>query len=111
MSKRKTTRNQPLTGEAFDALPAAEKERIYQELDAMTPEQIKAASRPIGAREWARMHQPRKAGRPRRGAGVKVIAVSLEQGVLKRADSYAKKNKLKRSELITQGILSVIGAV
>jgi hypothetical protein len=42
--------------EAFIALPDEEKERIFQELEAMTTEAMLARSRPLNARErrqWA----------------------------------------------------------
>ena len=34
-----------MTGRDFKALPDAEKERIFRELDKLTPEQVKAALR------------------------------------------------------------------
>ena len=40
-----------MTGRDFDALPAAEKERIFQELERGTPEQRRAESRPPNAKE------------------------------------------------------------
>src|SRR6202045_4612587 len=105
MSTTKSKRKK-LTGEAFDALPPAEKERIWRELDSQTADEQLARSKPVSATErqaWQRVKK--KMGRPKLGAnGVKVIAVSLEKELLKRADAYAKRNKLKRSELITKGI-------
>jgi hypothetical protein len=44
-----------MTGEQFDALPDAEKERIYREIDSMSPEQWRAESRPPNAAERARL--------------------------------------------------------
>ena len=56
---------------AFEALPDAEKERIWREIDSLTSQQIAEKSRPLNAEErelWKKFK--RKAGRPRIGKGV-----------------------------------------
>ena len=48
--------------DTFIALPDAEKERIYQQLDAETPAQRLARSRPLNAaerRQWRGASRPR----------------------------------------------------
>ena len=40
-----------LTASSFIALPDQEKERIYQELDSMTEEQVQAEFKPLNAKE------------------------------------------------------------
>jgi hypothetical protein len=40
-----------MTGEDFNALTDAEKERIWQEIDRMTPEELAAQSRPLNKQE------------------------------------------------------------
>ena len=49
-----------MTGEEFDALPDSEKERIWQEIDRMTPEELLAQSRPLTKKERARWERARK---------------------------------------------------
>ena len=49
-----------------------------------------------------------KRGRPRRGLGAKVISVTVEQGLLRRADKLAKKLKLSRAKLIERGLRDVL---
>jgi hypothetical protein len=49
-----------------------------------------------------------KRGRPEIGEGSTVVPVSIERGLLKKADAYAKQHHLKRSQLIAQGIRLVI---
>ena len=44
----------------------------------------------------------RKAGRPMIGQGAKVVAVTLEQGLLKRVDTYARQHGMKRAEMISR---------
>lgn len=53
----------------------------------------------------------KKGGRPKLGAhGVKVISLSVELDLLKRADAYAKKHGLKRAELVTQALNTLLPA-
>jgi len=101
MDKRKAQTNE-LTGRAFDALPAAEKQRIFNELERGTPERRRADSTAPTAAEQARLNRVhKKMGRPRIGKGVKVISVSVEADLLKQADTYAKHTGMKRAELFT----------
>lgn len=94
-----------LTGEAFDKLSDADKERIDRELDNLTPAQIKASFRPLTAREKQEHFRPRKPGRPKLGkSGTEVISVTVEKSLLKQANAYAKANGMKRSELVTVGL-------
>jgi len=107
----KPPRTRPfMTGNEFDALSAAEKERIFDGLVAKGPEQLVKESRPLTARERASLHRAKKKmGRPKLGPrGVKVVALSLERGLLERADAYAKRLGLKRSELIARLLAAAI---
>ena len=69
-------------------------------------------SRPLTAPErkaWEKAR--RKPGRPRRGAGVKVISVSVERGLLARSDALARTLGISRASLIERGLRAVLGAV
>jgi hypothetical protein len=57
---------------------------------------------------WERAQ--RKPGRPRRGKGVKVISVSVEQDLLEASDRLAKELGLSRARLIERGLRAVIAA-
>jgi hypothetical protein len=95
--------------EEFIALPDAEKERIVAEFDK---EFIVDTSRPLNAAErkiWERAK--RKMGRPTNGEGHKVISVSVEKRLLRRADAYAKKLRMTRAALIARGLESVLAPV
>jgi hypothetical protein len=50
----------------------------------------------------------RAAGRPMVGRGAKIVPVSIERGLLKEADSFAKRHKLKRSQMVAQGLRLVM---
>jgi len=96
---------------AFEALPDSKKEQIWQEIDRLTPEQLRARSRPLNAAErkvWRRFK--RKAGRPRMGKGVKIVSVGLEKDLLKRTDALAKRRGLNRSALVTEALKAMIAS-
>jgi hypothetical protein len=87
--------------EEFIALPDSAKERIFQELDAETPEQRLARSRPLNAKErqqWRRFKT--RMGRPKVGNGAKTISLTVEKTLLKQADAYAKRHGISRAKLV-----------
>ncbi len=47
-------------------------------------------------------------GRPMVGKGAKIVPVSIERGLLKKADSYARRHKLKRSQMVAKGLRLVM---
>ena len=50
----------------------------------------------------------RRLGRPVKGRGAKVIAVSVERGLLARSDRLARKLGVTRSALIARGLEAVL---
>jgi hypothetical protein len=112
MSKSSTTRRKGLTATSFIALPDAEKERIYQEIDSKAPGQLWAESKPLTARQQAQWNKVKKnlGGRPKLGKdGTAIISVTVEKGLLKQAEAYAKSHGMNRSELVTTGLKLAIG--
>lgn len=100
--KSKATRKGPTPIERFESLPDAEKERIVAEFDR---EFVADKARPLTAAErklWQKAR--RKPGRPKLGQGVKVISLSVERGLLKRADALAKRRRVSRAELVSQAL-------
>jgi hypothetical protein len=57
---------------------------------------------------WERAQ--RKPGRPRRGKGVKVISVSVEQNLLQRSDKLARSLGVSRARLIERGLRVVLAS-
>jgi hypothetical protein len=113
MKRRKT---KEMTGEEFDALSEHEKERIFQELENKTTEQLIAESRPLNKKERAEWRQIKRKigrpriGRPRIGRGTTNISVSLEKSLVKAADRFAMKHGMSRSQLIARGVRAIIGS-
>lgn len=58
--------------------------------------------------KWERAK--RKRGRPKVGGGAKVVSVSLERGLLERADRAAKRLRLSRAQLVARGLRAVLAA-
>jgi hypothetical protein len=50
----------------------------------------------------------RKPGRPKKGAGVKVISVSVQRGLLARSDALARSLGVSRAALIERGLRVVL---
>jgi hypothetical protein len=83
------------------------------ELSAATAEfdreMLISHSRALTSRErraWQEVR--RKPGRPRRGAGVKVISVSVERGLLSRSDALASRLRISRAALIERGLRLIL---
>jgi len=102
-------RKKELDGRAFDALSGAEKAKIVAEIEAEDPADRLGRSKPLTREQRADWRRRKKMGRPKIGQGHKVVSISLEAGLLKKADAYAKRHGLKRAQLVAQGLRRVIG--
>ena len=96
----------------FSDLPLAEREAIYQSIDR---EFTRGETQPLTAadrRELATVRSRRhpvaggsvKARRPSTGVTVRAIKTTVDMTLLKRADAYAKRHGLKRTQLIAAGL-------
>ncbi len=84
-----------------DAERDAEVARFNSE-DLSTPKPLSKATRELHRKARLR-------GRPKVGKGAKRVMVSVERGLLKKADGYAKAKGLSRSELIGAALRGVLG--
>jgi len=100
-----------LTGRDIDAMTPAEKNALAQQYERTTPEQRRAAARlPTAAEvEAGKRLARRMPGRPRIGQGAKAVTVTVEIKLLQRADAYAKRHGIKRSEFFSQAISAALG--
>ncbi len=98
------------------------KKRTAKDLMAMDAEQLAEAtkqfdeeliidkSRPLTKEDRTQWNKAkRKRGRPKIGKGVTVISVSVEKGLLAKADRLAKRQGISRAKLITYGLETVLG--
>jgi hypothetical protein len=89
-------------------------------LSEMTTAELRDATREFD-REWTGPGLPGKPlttadralhrnarGRPKVGKGAKIVPVSIERGLLSRADAFAQRHKLKRSEMVAKGLILVM---
>ncbi len=100
----------------FLSLPDVEKERIFQSYNREVPLSETRPMTPAERRSWkatqARLQAghakppaaKRPRGRPVVGKGAKGVQVTIEGGLLAKADAYAKRNHMKRSELVAAGL-------
>lgn len=63
---------------------------------------------PEDRKRWQRLQ--RKMGRPQRGAGAKVISLSVERTLLAKSDRLAKKLHLTRAALVDQALRALLKA-
>jgi hypothetical protein len=87
--------------ERFMALTDAEKDAEV----AIFDEPLRKSDRVLHTLARAR---GRGAGRPMVGKGAKIVPVSIERELLKEADRFAKRHKLKRSQMVAQGLRLVM---
>jgi hypothetical protein len=96
------------TVEEYEALSEADREKIDHYYSREIP---LSETRPLTKAERAQFERVRRrsVGRPKIGKGSKVVAVTLEKGLLSRVDAYAKGHGMKRAELIARGLRMVMG--
>lgn len=75
--------------------------RATQEFDA---ENVNLRGRPLTAEQRDWFESARRAGRKRTGEGVKVISLSVEKGLLRRADAEAKLEGVSRAQFVAEGL-------
>lgn len=86
--------------EAFLALSEAEREAVFNSFEPGRP---RPEGQPLDADErarWQAATASRKRGRPASGEGAAAISVTMERGLLRRTDAYAKRTGLTRARLI-----------
>jgi hypothetical protein len=106
MNKRKLS---PI--DAFNALSDDRKEREYHALDR---EFTRAQTLPLTAEQrkaWRKFKERRRLrGRPKVGEGAKTVSLTIEGGLLKRADALAKREGLSRAQIVARGLKMLLRA-
>jgi hypothetical protein len=94
-------------GREFDALSYEDKEKVWNYYNRKIP--LSETRNPTAAERALMARMRKKVGRPKVGQGAKLVAVTIEKGLLSRVDSYAKQHAMKRAELIARGLRLVLG--
>jgi hypothetical protein len=92
--------------ERFLALSDAEKDAEVAPFEKGTNPKDWKPLTPAQRKRWKRIQG--KMGRPKIGKGAKMVAVSMEIGLLKQVDKYAKAHSMKRAEMIAQGLKLIL---
>lgn len=91
------------TIEKFIALPDSEKDARVAKYERGIPFSRTKPLTPAQRKQWRRI-QGKLLGRPVVGRGAKVVAVTIERDLLARADRFARQHRLKRAQMIAQGL-------
>src|SRR5688500_11223708 len=103
---KKTTKRNSSYFERFMAMTPAQRDAEVAQFDReFVP--TKPMS-PAGKRLHKRAQ--RKPGRPRVGQGAKRLTITMERELVARADAFAKRKHLSRSELFAQGVRTLLKA-
>ncbi len=101
MKPKPTKPLDPLLPPPYNAWTADEMNRMVAKYDAEFSAEggrlLNAAERRLHRRAAAR-------GRPQVGAGAEKVRISVERGLLTKADAFAKKRKTSRSQLIAEAL-------
>jgi hypothetical protein len=88
---------------AYDQMNAKELARATREYDR--PWTGKGLpGKPLTAADRATHRRSGLGGRPRVGEGAKIVPISIERGLLRQADAFAKRHRLSRSQLLAEGL-------
>jgi hypothetical protein len=60
--------------------------------------------KPLTATDRVKHRRAGLGGRPRIGEGAAIVPISIERGLLRQADAFAKQHQLKRSQLVAEGL-------
>jgi hypothetical protein len=103
-------------GAGFDAGGDNMIKKLKKPYEEMTKEELREATKAFDesfvALDQAKplthaqreMHRRARSGRPRVGNGAEKIRISIERGLLKRADAFAQKANLRRSQLVAEAL-------
>src|SRR5437660_10394771 len=89
----------------YDRMTTAELREATKEYDR--PFAL-ARSKPLTPHQKELHRQAKRRGRPQVGNGASRVLISVERGLLERADKFAKRHQISRSHLIARGLEAVL---
>ena len=90
-----------------DAMTVEELDRLYAECEDITPD---TPSHPMDKADRAFACHAHNGGRPRIGAGAQRINITVERGLLKQVDAFARKIGVTRAALVAEGLRKLVSA-
>ncbi len=94
--------------ERFLSLSEAGKQAYVAEFDQEFIADKAKPLTPAMKRQWATIKK--KLGRPRVGKGAKRVLITVERGLLNQSDALAKRRRMTRSQLISEGLRHLLAA-
>jgi hypothetical protein len=89
----------------YDRMTTEELREATREFDR---EQVEAPGTPLTKAQREQHRRAKKMGRPKKGAGAAVVGISIEKGLLKKADSLAKRRRMGRSQFFVDAIREAV---
>jgi len=87
-------------------MQADELARATRDFDHELPD---SSFRPLTPKLTDRLAEARRTpGRPPVGKGAQRVLVTIERGLLEKADAFARKRRISRAQLIAQGLRAVL---
>jgi hypothetical protein len=106
-----------MTGDAFNRLTDDEKRAFVAQYDRKSrlpeSEPMTAREREAMVKQFTKRGQKQRGkarGRPKVGRGAARVSVSIEGGMLKALDAYARQHGLSRSEVLVRGASQLMKA-
>jgi hypothetical protein len=94
------------SGAEFDRFTALSDSEKTCEAEAAANATHSRALTPAERELWKKAK--RSLGRPKRGRGAKPVNITVERGLLERADAYAQRHGLTRSQVVARGLVLAI---
>lgn len=108
MSGRTPRRRKRYRDMSADELRAATRQYNAEDVSPK-PAALSAKAKAAHARTIKALRaQSRKAGRPQVGEGATSVLVSLERGLLAKADTFADAKKMSRSEVVARSLVVML---
>lgn len=89
-----------------DKMSKTELDKLGQEAEAVTFDN----TRPLSSRGRRALERAaHKGGRPRIGAGAQRINITVERGLLRQVDAFARRTGATRAALVAEGLKRLVG--
>jgi len=88
----------------FESLSDAQKEELYSDCEQAAPK----PGTPLTPVQQRLHKRARRRGRPRRGKGARVVSLSIERDLLRRAERLARTQGISRSDLFCRGVRAML---
>ena len=106
---KKQRKEQELSGRQIDAMSPAQRQKLIEDLERTSPEERwTKAKAPSAAERRRQIRAARGMSRPKTGKGKRHISITVETDLLRRAEDYSRRNRIKRSELFSLGLEKVL---